>query len=110
MERAVGAFMYREKEAAFQQEVANQNAFNQVRKPIFGPRPVAPQERTRPSDNTTRDLLFGVGSSLAGGVLRTVPAGASIEHLPARCKVLTTIFIHRYHLLRPCWWGFLRIC
>ena len=69
MERAVGAFMYREKEAAFQQEVANQNAFNQVRKPIFGPRPVAPQERTRPSDNTTRDLLFGVGSSLASGFL-----------------------------------------
>ena len=69
MERAVGAFMYREKEAAFQQEVANQNAFNQVRKPIFGPRPVAPQSRIRPSDNTTRDLLFGVGSSLAGGFL-----------------------------------------
>ena len=69
MDRAVGAFMYREKEAAFQQEVANQNAFNQVRKPVFGPRPVAPQSRTRPSDNTNRDLLFGVGSSLAGGFL-----------------------------------------
>ena len=69
MERAVGAFMYREKEAAFQQEVANQNAYNQVRKPIFGPRPVAPQSRTRPSDNTFRDLAFGVGSAVAGGFL-----------------------------------------
>lgn len=69
MERAVGAFMFREKEAQFQQEVANQNAFNQVRKPIFGPRPVAPQARTRPEDNTTRDLIFGAGSALASGFL-----------------------------------------
>jgi hypothetical protein len=69
MEAAVGAFMFREKEAQFQQEVANQNAFNQVRKPIFGPRPVAPQARTRPSDNTFRDFAFGAGSALAGGFL-----------------------------------------
>ena len=82
MERAVGAFMYREKEAAFQQEVANQNAFNQVRKPIFGPRPVAPQSRTRPSDNTTRDLLFGVGSSLASGFLDSSQQEQVLEHLP----------------------------
>ena len=69
MERAVGAFMFREKEAKFQQEVANQNAFNQVRKPVFGPGPVAPQSRTRPADNTFRDLAFGVGSAVAGGFL-----------------------------------------
>ena len=69
MERAVGAFMFREKEAKFQQEVANQNAFNQVRKPIFGPRPVAPQKRIRPEDNTFRDFAFGAGSALAGGFL-----------------------------------------
>ena len=51
MERAMGQFMFQEKDARFRQEVANQNAFNQVRRPIFGPRPVAPQSRVRPTDN-----------------------------------------------------------
>ena len=69
MERAVGAFMFREKGAAFQQEVTNQNAFNAVRPPRFGPAPAAPQARTRPEDNTFRDLAFGAGSALAGGFL-----------------------------------------
>jgi hypothetical protein len=68
MERALGQFMFQEREAKFQQEVANQNAYNQVRKPVFGPRPVAPQDRVRPSDNTNRDLLLGLGKAAFDGV------------------------------------------
>ena len=67
MERAMGQFMFQEKDARFRQEVANQNAFNQVRRPIFGPRPVAPQSRVRPTDNTGRDLMFGLGNALFSG-------------------------------------------
>jgi hypothetical protein len=81
MDSAVGAFMFREKEAQFQQEVANQNAFNQVRKPIFGPRPVAPQDRIRPEDNTTRELLFGAGSALASGFLGQFQAEQGLNFL-----------------------------
>ena len=81
MERAVGAFMFREKEAAFQQEVANQNAFNAVRPPRFGPAPAAPQRRTRPEDNTFRDFAFGAGSALAGGFLGQYQQEKGLEFL-----------------------------
>ena len=81
MERAVGAFMFREKEAAFQQEVANQNAYNQIRAPRFGPAPVAPQKRIRPEDNTFRDFAFGAGSALAGGFLGQYQQEKGLEFL-----------------------------
>jgi len=81
MDAAVGAFMFREKQNKRRQEYANKNAFNQVRKPIFGPRPVAPQARTRPSDNTTRDLLFGAGSALASGFLGQFQAEQGLNFL-----------------------------
>ena len=73
MERAEGSFMFRDKQAQFAQAVADQNAFNQVRPPILGPAPVAPQRRTRVEDNSNRDLMFG----LAGAAMNGLSAYAS---------------------------------
>ena len=62
-----GAFMFREKQAQFAQAVANQNAYNRVRPPSFGPAPAAPMGRERMEDNTTRDLMFGLGTAVLDG-------------------------------------------
>ena len=48
--------------------MANQNAFNQVRPPILGPAPVAPQRRTRMEDNSDRDLMFGLAGAAMDGL------------------------------------------
>ena len=67
MVAAEGAFMFREKQAEFAQAVANQNAYNRVRPPSFGPAPAAPIARERLEDNSTRDLLFGLGTAVLDG-------------------------------------------
>ena len=67
MQRAEGAFMFREKQAQFAQAVANQNAYNRVRPPSFGPAPAAPMGRERMEDNTGRDLMFGLGTAVLDG-------------------------------------------
>ena len=76
MERAVGAFIFRDKNAMLQQEYANKNAYNQIRKPVFGPPPAAPQPRARPQDFTGRDLAFDI----FGGALNA--AGAAFNVAP----------------------------
>lgn len=63
MNRAVGAFMFRDQGAALQQEYANKNAFNRVRPPKFGPAPAAPQARARMADYSGRDLAFGLAKA-----------------------------------------------
>lgn len=68
MDRAVGAFIFRDKGAALQQEYANKNAFNRVRPPTFGPAPAAPQGRTRQQDYTGRDFAFGLAGALGKGL------------------------------------------
>jgi hypothetical protein len=67
MVAAEGAFMFRDKQAQFAQAVANQNAYNRVRPPSFGPAPAAPMARERMADNTGRDLMFGLGTAVLDG-------------------------------------------
>ena len=67
MGAAESAFMFRDKQAQFAQAVANQNAYNRVRPPSFGPAPAAPMGRERMEDNTTRDLMFGLGTAVLDG-------------------------------------------
>ena len=94
MVAAEGAFMFREKQAEFAQAVANQNAYNRVRPPSFGPAPAAPMGRERMADNTGRDLMFGLGTAVLDGVAagfgaapktsRMVPTGTIVPgHYPA---------------------------
>lgn len=68
MQRAEGSFMFRDKQAQFAQAVANQNAYNRVRPPSFGPAPAAPMGRERLEDTSGRDLAFGLGAAVLDGV------------------------------------------